>query len=462
MLLNSTNIIISKNILLSSINFNQIIKRFYPGNLNKIINKSVILFSRMHSYKLYQRKLMEVATLNSTYHNILYVTKKGYISNDFQLLSKTFDFMPEYPAIVNNVSGIYQPSPTLLNAADLKTVLFGIHIKFIYTFFSKYLTDINDVANRIELFIKKDIITESVYYYPLMQHLLVNTLQNFKFPPEVLTKISPQIDYSQFMDNYVQGLTILETIVFKETHEHFILKNQAFLKITAQNADKLKDTTTEDAKACYAQMKQPFGDFQIKIRHIIENYYKSFCKDSKLFGDPQKTLPLCRGYLSLATNINEDFLIKRYKSDLGGILSQKKDLTLSTRKALEQTQGEFDILIKNKILKPKEKYEILREICDKIDLNPKIQNFSFSCIKVPERCYSFESWFSNLNIENNIELNFIKENMKVELLLPKQGQTAHVLIWHESILSIIKAMPRDIREDLLENYNRFKEIESGL
>lgn len=364
--------------------------------------------------------------------------------------------------VVSSISGIYQVPPIFYNTNDMIILMSKMIHKFIYCMFSgSIIKNKKEFFLRLETFFQIDNETKDKYYYPIAQHIITSVLARFESSADILEYLTDHlVDYSSYKNSPIHMISLIEAIVLKNTQLDFIKKFKDKVNVVAQNPDNEFGDHKEFAHLSYKQGKQPHMDFRINQYNIETFQNKIFFYDIKLSADPVKTLSLSRGHLSLSTHINKDFLMSRAKGDFGGSLAQKNPLE---KQYLNHFLKDFETHQKNKKLSSDEKFLYFEKFTEKILLDPKITVIIPSIIKTPPmnqiyNNYLLENFNDILIIKNQIQEELIQDNSLIKLI-PEKGQQANVDFWHKILLNVIKKMPPEVRENMLENFHKFKLIE---
>jgi len=344
----------------------------------------------------------------------------------------------------------------------------------------------HDLCMRFALFLNKDNNFDSIYYYPMAQHIIVSLCARLDVPMSVFMELSNNmVNFSEFIrpNESLTALGIIEQYFFKVTFDNFMRENTGKVVFYAQNEGFLElNKEIEPFKTyrseSYRQTGQPNADGRFEISKTIGGpAERRVYIDYKAVKDPTSKLSLSRGHVSLATNKNDAYLIKRAKGDYPGSLENKDNavkkntetnveikkynITEDEKLAVNKYCKSLDNLLKSKY-SLEEKVKEFTKIQKKMLLDEKLIHVIPSFISVPPQN---DPAFSYL-LENSPEVAFIINEILLELsnqdviekLFPIE-QKAYVDYWLKFISKILHKMPpSDLKEVMIQNYKRTIEL----
>ena len=362
------------------------------------------------------------------------------------------------PFSIKGLSGIYCAPPSFYIDSLSNLKICQLTLKFIINVFgTKPLSHPNDVALLLEKFLMISNKFEYPDYYPLAQHITSSVLALYKFSPTLLYEITgTMIDYKFYMNSTIGPLPIIESILYKATLTNFFTQYKDILHIIAQNPDNPLSDHTKYADIAYILLKQPNPDLRMEIispLSLIKEPKKILFFDGKMKSEPLKTTPSLKGFLSFTTKMDQEFLIKRFKADLGNKIKFVTDF--KQKLLLEEEKNKIIKLLANKTLTIEEKFMEFKIIQDKIDVNLELPlTMACSRIVIMSVDVNFDKFYTeNPHIEQ--ELIEIAKNIDLELLVPKQTQKAHIIVWKKLIVEIVNKLPSDIKPLIIDNMHKY-------
>jgi len=448
----------SKTTVIKHQTFNNIFKRYYPGSglstvtaVSKMFNRSSnMLFSKTscHLFKVLQEKAKRDYLLNNPSNPVIFYS---YFHKKNESL--LYPMNKGLKTIVTNISGIYQAPPDFYNNCENSDTILIIGIKICYLLATNKIETKDDIVVIIEKLLMKSHALDSIYYYPLIQHIMSSLMANFNFSPIILSAITENIvDYSAFQNISIKINNIIEAFVFKKTLYSSLIKNNQNLKVIAQNPDDV--TTTHFASIAYKLTKQPHPDYRVE-KTIDASIEKTMFYDVKLKTNALIKLPTCKGHLSLTTQYDDIIYMKRFMGDLGNCINATKN------ELEENVLQKFKIQLSKIIKLPdlNKRLKTFQALQKEIDSNSKIESFVCSRLAEMDTDFCFNEFYGN-NPELTLVLVELQQKLKIDQLVPYTGQSANVNAWKEVLILIMTKMPATMQYQLAKNMQRLFELES--
>lgn len=390
------------------------------------------------------------------------------------------------PDTVSGISGIaciHKIKENPNNPAEPEVIYNEEALKFIPKIIAKFIwvtcsgpeiTNLHDLFMRVIPFLNKDKGYEHTFYYPLAQHIIATVYARADVPQSAVIEMTEGlVDFSEFfVDNEpVKSITLLEGYFYKVVLKPFILKYPGKIKVYAQNEavlQKNKDIEPYKTyqKESYVQTGQPNSDVRILINNDKMLLVKRFYRDTKAPKDPEQTLPLARGHISLSTTINKLFVIKRFKSDFKGSFQQKMvavtkdkttlkyDILQDEITAVNSFNASLESVVTSKEMTTDDKYEEVNEIQEEMLFHKDLKHVIPSTIALPPD----NDPAITLILENSTEVAWMIQQITLDLanketlqMLFPTTQKAHVEYWFTFMSNIISKMPPSPEKDVLKN-----------
>ena len=385
---------------------------------------------------------------------IHYLPLSKNMTNYYLPLVKKKKIVESLPIILKNIPGTWTPRPSFYDSAKADKDINKINNFIIIELLSKepiYTPyELAKAIKRTLIYTRSLNISED-YFYPIVQHILVSIYPTIKISKNILINLADnKIDYTDFSDNVIGPLSIIECHVLKLILGNFLAINKNKIKIFAQDHTKVVDLE-KYKNDCYQQTGQPFADFRMEF---IDNKKLIFL-DIKLKTDPIKNISLLKGNLSLTTKDCKNSYIIKINGDLPHAAEEKYKLNILSvkeKKAIDRIYDKINNITNDKNVNLTVKFNNIVNLVKNSYLNYDINNLTFSIIlensiNDSTKLYDNELYnkFPNLNNEN---------------LFPKDGKTVNVHEWnkiiHKKVLVISENHSNEIKQLIIDNYNRIE------